>query len=58
MKNKYDPYKEIELVILSWCRELGIKKTWVKNLHPADILEKHVFPEIRERLVSTHTEGK
>ena len=55
---------EVELVIKSWYKELGLKKTWVKNLHPADILNKHIFPaltqreaEVREEQVSSSDGG-
>jgi len=43
-------HREIRAVIGSWIVELEIEKTWPKDLHVADVLEKHVFPAIRDRL--------
>lgn len=48
---KFDPrLNEVTRQIESWSEELGIEKSWDSDLHPADILDKHVFPEIRDRL--------
>ena len=37
---------EVGLVIDSWAEQLGIERTWPADLHPADVLDKYVFPAI------------
>ena len=45
--------KETSLIIEGWCKEFDIEKTWVKNLHIADVLDKHVFPALKDKLTKT-----
>ena len=42
--------KEIRTVITTWSRELDIEKTWDDELHIADVLDKYVFPKIRDQI--------
>ena len=43
-----DYRKELSTVITTWSRELDIEKTWDDELHAADVLDKYVFPKIRD----------
>jgi hypothetical protein len=48
---RYHPnLKELDYVIASWVKEPDIEKDWPDDLHPADVLDKYVFPALRERL--------
>jgi len=40
----------VQIVIDSWAEELEIDQVWDRNLHPADILDKYIFPELADRL--------
>jgi len=49
---------EVDQVINNWLDELGVKKTWGHSLHPADVLDKLVFPQLVERLNSGEVEDE
>lgn len=40
--------KELNNIIEVWRSNFGIKKTWPKDLHPFDVLDKHIFPKLYE----------
>lgn len=40
----------IKCVIKDWLDEFGIVQSWPDDLHPADVLDKHIFPILKERL--------
>lgn len=42
--------KELRLMISSWVKEFNIKETWEENLHVVDMLNEHIFPQIRNKL--------
>ena len=44
------PYKMVSLVIDNWLADLGLEKTWSDFLHPYSVLDKHIFPALKERL--------
>lgn len=41
-----DPYSEINLVIKSFVGGYNIPAGWKIDLHPADVLDKYVFPAV------------
>jgi len=41
---------EINHIVDEWRKCLSLEKTWIEGLHVADILDKHIFPQIQERL--------
>lgn len=42
--------KETKLVVNSWLEELGVEKDWEDDLHLADVLDKHIFPQVVEAI--------
>lgn len=41
--------EEARTIIKDWAREFGIEPTWPDELHPADILDKYVFPVLTQK---------
>jgi len=43
---------EVSQTIDEWRKRLSLEKAWIEGLHVADVLDKHIFPQIQERLES------
>ena len=46
----HNQLRQVDLVIDAWVDRLGIEKTWGDSLHPADVLDKLIFPQVVDRL--------
>lgn len=40
--------EEARRALVRWCEDLGIVADWPERLHLADVLDKHVFPQLRD----------
>lgn len=40
------PFWEMYCIVNGAPERLGIERTWPDDLHPADVLDKHIFPQL------------
>ena len=50
IKSLHPDLTSIDTVISSWVEELELDRDWPSDLHPADVLDKYIFPQIQQML--------